>query len=188
MEGASTEGIVRNKSFYVALAFDTEGQKHVLGLWIEGAKLWLRVMNEAESRGLEHILTAGLRRQPHRAPPDTGIPTGRVRRGESGMSSAQSGGPYRYPIIQALRSGSSLQDEHAGAAHPGEQAVGHDSIAVSPAHANLRLKRVPAVIERRRLCLDRLLPPRLRQHDPAECHAETAPVPRDPQLLRHGGA
>ena len=55
------EGIVKNKAVYVALAFDTEGQKHVLGLWIEqteGAKFWLRVMNELKSRGLEDILIA----------------------------------------------------------------------------------------------------------------------------------
>jgi len=40
------EGMVRNKAVYVALALDTAGQKHVLGLWIEqteGAKCWLRV-------------------------------------------------------------------------------------------------------------------------------------------------
>jgi putative transposase len=55
------EGMVKNKAVYVALALDTEGQKHVLGLWIEqteGAKFWLRVMNELRSRGLEDILIA----------------------------------------------------------------------------------------------------------------------------------
>ena len=29
------EGLVKNKAVYVALALDAEGQKHVLGLWIE---------------------------------------------------------------------------------------------------------------------------------------------------------
>jgi transposase-like protein len=45
----------------MALALDTEGQKHVLGLWIEqteGAKFWLKVMNDLKSRGLVEILIA----------------------------------------------------------------------------------------------------------------------------------
>lgn len=55
------EGMVRNKAVYVALALDTAGQKHVLGLWIEqteGAKFGLRVMNELKTRGLNDILIA----------------------------------------------------------------------------------------------------------------------------------
>jgi len=55
------EGIVKNKAVYVALALDTEGQKHVLGLWIEqteGAKFWLKVMNDLKTRGLDDILIA----------------------------------------------------------------------------------------------------------------------------------
>jgi putative transposase len=55
------EGIVKNKAVYVALALDTEGQKHVLGLWIEqteGAKFWLKVMNDLKVRGLNDILIA----------------------------------------------------------------------------------------------------------------------------------
>ena len=55
------EGVVKSKSVYVALALDTEGQKHVLGLWIEqteGAKFWLKVMNELKTRGLNDILIA----------------------------------------------------------------------------------------------------------------------------------
>ena len=50
------EGLVRNKAVYVALALDADGQKHVLGLWIEqseGAKFWLKVMNELKTRGVE---------------------------------------------------------------------------------------------------------------------------------------
>jgi putative transposase len=57
------EGLVKNKAVYVALAFDTDGQKHVLGLWIErteGARFWLRVMNELKSRGLNDILIAAV--------------------------------------------------------------------------------------------------------------------------------
>jgi len=55
------EGIVKSKAVYVALALDTEGQKHVLGLWIEqteGAKFWLKVMNDLKTRGLNDILIA----------------------------------------------------------------------------------------------------------------------------------
>jgi putative transposase len=55
------EGLVRNKAVYVALALDTEGHKHVLGLWIEqteGAKFWLKVMNDLKTRGLQDILIA----------------------------------------------------------------------------------------------------------------------------------
>ena len=55
------EGLVRSKAVYVALAIDTDGQKHVLGLWIEqseGAKFWLKVMNDLKARGLEDILIA----------------------------------------------------------------------------------------------------------------------------------
>lgn len=43
------EGTVRNKAVYVALGVRPDGTKEILGLWIEqseGAKFWLRVMNE----------------------------------------------------------------------------------------------------------------------------------------------
>ena len=55
------ESVVRNKAVYLALALDCEGHKHVLGLWIEqseGAKFWLRVMNELKNRGVEDIIFA----------------------------------------------------------------------------------------------------------------------------------
>ena len=55
------EGLVKNKAVYVALALDQEGHKHVLGLWIEqseGAKFWLKVLNELKTRGLGDILIA----------------------------------------------------------------------------------------------------------------------------------
>src|SRR3954454_6673651 len=55
------EGLVRNKAVYVALAFNSEGEKEVLGLWIEqteGAKFWLKVMNDLKARGLNDILIA----------------------------------------------------------------------------------------------------------------------------------
>jgi putative transposase len=55
------EGLVKNKAVYVALAFNAEGEKEVLGLWIEqteGAKFWLKVMNELKARGVNDILIA----------------------------------------------------------------------------------------------------------------------------------
>lgn len=55
------EGLVKNKAVYVALAFNAEGEKEVLGLWIEqteGAKFWLKVVNELKARGLNDILIA----------------------------------------------------------------------------------------------------------------------------------
>jgi putative transposase len=48
------EGTVRNKAVYVALGVRPDGTKEILGLWIEqseGAKFWLRVMNELKTRG-----------------------------------------------------------------------------------------------------------------------------------------
>ena len=55
------EGTVRNKAVYVALGVRHDGTKDVLGLWIEqteGAKFWLRVMNELKDRGVQDILIA----------------------------------------------------------------------------------------------------------------------------------
>ena len=57
------EGLVKNKAVYVALAFNTDGEKEVLGLWIEqteGAKFWLKVMNELKARGVNDILIAAV--------------------------------------------------------------------------------------------------------------------------------
>jgi putative transposase len=55
------DGLVRNKAVYIALALNSDGEKEVLGLWIEqteGAKFWLKVMNELKNRGLNDILIA----------------------------------------------------------------------------------------------------------------------------------
>jgi putative transposase len=55
------EGTVRNKAVYVALGVHPDGTKDILGLWIEqneGAKFWLRVMNELRNRGVEDVLIA----------------------------------------------------------------------------------------------------------------------------------
>ncbi len=55
------EGLVRNKAVHVALGVRADGTKEVLGLWLEqneGAKFWLRVLNELKNRGVEDILLA----------------------------------------------------------------------------------------------------------------------------------
>ena len=55
------EGLVRNKAIHIALGVLANGRKEVLGLWIEqneGAKFWLRVMNELKNCGVEDIMLA----------------------------------------------------------------------------------------------------------------------------------
>lgn len=55
------EGLVRNKAVYLAIGIRPSGLKEVLGLWVEqteGAKFWLRVMNEIKGRGTQDILIA----------------------------------------------------------------------------------------------------------------------------------
>ena len=57
------EGFVRNKAIYIALGIRPDGTKEILGIWIEqteGAKFWLRVMNELKNRGIGDILIAGV--------------------------------------------------------------------------------------------------------------------------------
>jgi putative transposase len=54
-----TEGVVRNKAAHLAVGIDADGRKEVLGIWVEaveGAKFWLRVMNELKARGVEDVL------------------------------------------------------------------------------------------------------------------------------------
>lgn len=55
------QGVVRNKSAYLAVGVTITGNKEVLGLWIEateGAKFWLKVMTELKNRGVQDILIA----------------------------------------------------------------------------------------------------------------------------------
>lgn len=55
------QGVVQNKSAYLALGVGVDGNKEVLGLWLEnteGAKFWLRVVNELKNRGIEDIFIA----------------------------------------------------------------------------------------------------------------------------------
>ena len=55
------DGVVSNKAVYLALGIQADGQRDVLGLWIEqteGAKFWLKVFNELKTRGCCDILIA----------------------------------------------------------------------------------------------------------------------------------
>ena len=55
------EGLDKNKAVYVALAFNADGEKEVLDLWIEqteGAKFWLKIINDLKARGVNDILIA----------------------------------------------------------------------------------------------------------------------------------
>ncbi|SON50400.1 IS256 family transposase [Vibrio tapetis] len=50
-----------NKSIFLALGINTDGQKELMGMWIaenEGAKFWQSVLTELNQRGVEDILIA----------------------------------------------------------------------------------------------------------------------------------
>lgn len=52
-------GTVVKKAVYIALAYNKEGYKEVLGMWVgenESAKYWLMVLNQLHDRGLKDIL------------------------------------------------------------------------------------------------------------------------------------
>ncbi len=54
---------VINKSIYLALGLNLEGEKELLGLWLaetEGAKFWLSVLTELQNRGLKDIFIAAV--------------------------------------------------------------------------------------------------------------------------------
>lgn len=56
-----TDGGVSNKAVYLALGVQADGQRDVLGLWVEqteGAKFWLKVFNDLKTRGCQDILIA----------------------------------------------------------------------------------------------------------------------------------
>ena len=59
--GANRRNGHSKKSLYIALGIRPDGTKEILGIWIEqteGAKFWLRVMNELKNRGIGDILIA----------------------------------------------------------------------------------------------------------------------------------
>jgi len=57
------EGHVIKKAVYLALAIRLDGQKEILGMWIEhneGSKFWMGIMNELKNRGLQDMLIAAV--------------------------------------------------------------------------------------------------------------------------------
>ncbi len=117
------EGFVRNKAVYIALGILPDGTKEILGIWIEqteGAKFWLRVMNELKNRGVGDILIAvvdGLKGFPeaiNAAFPETIVQTCIVHLLRNSMSFAS--WKDRKPIAQALRSVYRAKTAEAGMA------------------------------------------------------------------------
>ena len=56
-----SDSTVQHRAVYLALGVAADGTRDVLGLWIEqaeGAKFWLKVMNELRNRGVADILIA----------------------------------------------------------------------------------------------------------------------------------
>jgi len=52
-------GTVKNKAAHLAVGVGVDGKKEVLGIWVEhteGAKFWLRVMNDLKARGVGDVL------------------------------------------------------------------------------------------------------------------------------------
>ncbi|MFT4571230.1 MAG: putative transposase [Hyphomicrobiaceae bacterium] len=53
------QGVVQNKSAYLAIGVNMDGIKEVLGIWLEtteGAKFWLKVITELKNRGIQDML------------------------------------------------------------------------------------------------------------------------------------
>jgi len=52
-------GTVDNKAAHLAIGVDTDGYKHVLGIWLaasEGARFWMGVLTELRNRGIKDVL------------------------------------------------------------------------------------------------------------------------------------
>lgn len=116
------EGMVRNKAVHIALGVRADGAKEILGLWLEqneGAKFWLRVMNELRNRGVEDILLAvidGLKGFPDAITavfPDTVVQTCVVHLLRHSMAFAS--WKERKPIAAALKDIYRAVDAEAGA-------------------------------------------------------------------------
>jgi len=57
------EGHISKKAIYLALSIRLDGQKELLGMWIEkneGAKFWMGILNELKNRGVQDILIAAV--------------------------------------------------------------------------------------------------------------------------------
>jgi putative transposase len=137
------EGFVRNKAVYIALGILPDGTKEILGIWIEqteGAKFWLRVMNELKNRGVADILIAvvdGLKGFPeaiNAAFPETIVQTCIVHLLRNSMSFAS--WKDRKAIAQALRGVYRAETAEAGLAaldafEAGHWGKRHPAIALS---------------------------------------------------------
>jgi putative transposase len=117
------EGFVRNKAVYIALGVMPDGTKDILGLWIEqteGAKFWLRVMNELKGRGISDILIAvvdGLKGFPEAINavfPQTVVQTCIVHLIRHSLDFAA--WKDRKPVAQALKTVYRATDDNAGQA------------------------------------------------------------------------
>ena len=117
------EGFVRNKAVYIALGILPDGTKEILGIWIEqteGAKFWMRVMNELKNRGVADILIAvvdGLKGFPdaiNAVFPETVVQTCIVHLIRNSMSFAS--WKDRKAIAQSLRSVYRAENAEAGLA------------------------------------------------------------------------
>lgn len=56
-----TSRCLPTKAVHIALGVRHDGGKEILGMWLEqneGAKFWLRVMNELKNRGVDDLLIA----------------------------------------------------------------------------------------------------------------------------------
>jgi putative transposase len=115
------EGFVRNKAVYIALAIMADGSKEILGIWIEqteGAKFWLRVMNELKNRGVGDILIAvvdGLKGFPEAITavfPDTVVQTCIVHLIRHSLRFVS--WKDRKPVMPALRAVYRAKDAEAG--------------------------------------------------------------------------
>jgi putative transposase len=117
------EGFVRNKAVYIALGILPDGTKEILGIWIEqteGAKFWMRVMNELKTRGVADILIAvvdGLKGFPEAINavfPETVVQTCIVHLIRNSMSFAS--WKDRKAIAQSLRSVYRAENAESGLA------------------------------------------------------------------------
>ena len=115
------EGFVRNKAVYIALGILADGTKEILGIWIEqteGAKFWLRVMNELKNRGVGDILIAvvdGLKGFPEAITavfPDTIVQTCIVHLIRHSLRFVS--WKDRKPVVPALRAIYKARDAEAG--------------------------------------------------------------------------
>jgi len=117
------EGFVRNKAVYIALGILPDGTKDILDIWIEqteGAKFWMRVMNELKNRGVADMLIAvvdGLKGFPdaiNAVFPETAVQTCIVHLIRNSMSFAS--WKDRKSIAQSLRSVYRAENAEAGLA------------------------------------------------------------------------